>query len=44
MSLEMLLFLSGAAICAALSLPMLFENLKTEFRSYSEADVMEVHK
>ena len=44
MSLEVLLFLSGAAVCAATALPVLFEHLRTELGAYSEVDVLEVNK
>ena len=42
MSLEVILFLSGAAICAATALPVLFEHLRMEMGAYSEMDVMEM--
>ena len=44
MTLEMVLFLSSAAICAAAALPILFEHLKTEFSAFSETDVMETNR
>ena len=42
MTLEMILFISGAVICAALALPVLFEHLKAELSVYTEADAINV--